>query len=423
MPTNSIRILNVGLQSATLGTRFLFIFFLAKYLDPQSVGYYGLFSAAIGYCLYFVGLDFYTYVTREILSTPNEIRGQMLKGQANLSAILYIVLLPLILLFLINSGWPGNLPFWFLPILLLEHFNQEMSRLLVALSEQITASVILFVRQGSWAVIAVGLLTWDESCRQLDVVIALWACAGVAAAFFGIMKLKRLKIGGWRVPVNWTWIKRGISVSAAFLFATLALRGMQTLDRYWLEALGGVEIVGAYVIFLGVAGSMLAFLDAGIFAYAYPALIKNHFNNETAAARAKIRQVLIQTLIFAGAFSLISWLVLPFLLEWIGNPVYQNASDLYPWLLLATVLNALSMVPHFALYAQGQDKPIIYSHVASFGMFVVATWLLTERFGTLAVPLGLNFAFGIILVWKSWAYWQLCKNQSASKRFSSISRI
>ncbi len=413
------RILNVALRSATLGTRFLFIFFLAKFLDPASVGYYGLFTATIGYALYFVGLDFYTYVTREILTAPNEQRGQMLKGQAVLSGFLYVALLPVALVFLSQTGWPGQLPWWFFPLLLLEHFNQEISRLMIALSQQISASVILFIRQGSWAVASVILLGLHPPSRNLDTVLALWAIAGVLAGAMGIWKLKTLNMGGWRSSVDWVWIRKGVAISGAFLLATLALRGVNTLDRYWLEALGGIDMVAAYVLLLGIAGTLMTFLDAGVLAYAYPSLIQLYAQHQHAQARAKVRQVLWQTAALSGAFALGSWLVLPYLLRWIGKPLYIEFTHLYPWLLLATVLNALAMAPHYALYAQGQDKPIIYSHSASLVFFVAATWMLSDRFGPMAVPLGFNVAFSLILFWKSLAYWLTCKAPTAHKPAAS----
>lgn len=415
MPTNSARMLNIGLRSITLGTRFLFIFFLAKYLDPASVGYYGIFAATVGYALYFVGLDFYTYVTREILNTPDDQRGRLLKGQAALSGVLYIALLPIALLFFHQVGWPGNLAWWFFPILLMEQFNQEMSRLLIALSEQISASVILFVRQGSWAIGVVALMTWDTQSRHLDAIMALWACAGAVAAVIGMWKLRQLKMGGWQARIDWRWVKKGIVVSAAFLVATLALRGVQTIDRYWLEALGGIEMVGAYVLLLGVASTLMVFLDAGVFAYTYPALIKHNHNGEHEAARAKVRKMLWQTVIFATAFGIISWLLLPYLLHWIGKPIYQQSLPWYPWLLTAMAINAISMVPHFALYARGIDKPIIYSHIGALVGFVVATWAFSHNHSALAVPIGLNVAFTLMLIWKTMAYWQLNKSEKIPK--------
>lgn len=412
MNSKSTRILNIALRSATLGTRFLFIFFLAKYLDPASVGYYGLFSATVGYALYFVGLDFYTYVTREILKTPNALRGRLLKNQMALSGLLYLALLPFALLFLQSAGWPRHLAWWFFPILLLEHFNQEMSRLLSALSEQITASLALFVRQGSWAVVIVALMTLEPNSRHLDTVMALWACAGVAAAAQGIWKIKQLQMGGWRSSIDWRWIKNGIAISIAFLVATLAVRGFQTIDRYWLEALGGIEIVGAYTLLIGVAGTLLTFLDAGVFAYAYPALITHSHRQEYNAVRVKVRKVFFQTLVLSVAFGVVSWLILPFLLDWIDKPAYKDALGLYPWLLMAMIINAVGLVPHYALYARGTDRPIIYSHFVALPVFVLATWACSQAYSILAVPIGLNIAFLVILIWKSIAYWQLNKADS-----------
>lgn len=404
MVTNQARLVNIGLRGATLGTRFLFIFFLAKYLDPVSVGYYGIFTVTVGYAMYFVGLDFYTYVSREIVKTPANQRGQLLKAQLALSGLLYLAFLPVGIWLLMQSGWPSYLLYWFIPILMLEHFNQEVSRLLIALSEQLTSSVILFIRQGSWAIAIIALMYLDSSTRNLNFVMALWAVAGIAAACTGIWKLKQLKTEGWQLPINWAWIKKGIAVSAAFLIATLALRGVQTFDRYWLEALGSIEMVGAYVLLIGIAGTMLTFLDAAVFAFAYPNLIRLHHENNPQEAQKQVKFLLWQTIALAGAFSVISWIALPYLLAWIGNPLYQESAHWYPWLLAAMTLNALSMVPHYALYARGQDKPIISSHMAALAVFFGTTALLSPTYSMQAVLIGLNAAFATILIWKSLIY-------------------
>ena len=407
MATNVARLLNVGLRFANLGTRFLFIFFLAKYLDPASVGYYGIFAATVGYCLYFVGFDFYTYVTREILRTPMELRGRLLMGQVRLSGALYLIFLPLAVALLNQTDWPGHLVFWFLPILVLEHFNLEIYRFLITISEQLTATTILLAQQGSWAVVMVALMVVEPGSRNLDVVMALWACAGGIAAALGFRKVRKLRMGGWRQPTDWAWIKKGINVSGILLVATLALRGIHTLDRYWLEALVDIELVAAYVLLLGVASTLLVFLDAGVFAFAYPALIKCHHEKQHDAARNKVRKMLMQTIFLSATFAVISWFILPLLLDWINNPVYSNAVGLYPWLLLAVIINGVGLVPHYALYAKGNDRPIIQGHMAALLTFVVATWLFSTTYPTLAVPIGINFAFLVILVWKTIAYLRL----------------
>lgn len=407
--------MNVGLRSLTLGVRFLFIFFLARYLDPSKVGYYGLFTATIGYCLYIVGVDFYIYATRELLKTPKEERGALLKAQAGLSLVLYMALIPIALGALGQAGWPDGLMWWFFPILLFEYVSQEIYRLLIVFSRQLTASIILFIRQGSWGIAAVIVMTLEPASRTLDVVMTLWACAGLIATGSGVFVLLRMRMGGWRHSIDWAWVRKGIGVSIVFLIATLALRGIQTIDRYWLEALGGIELVAAYVLFMGVAGTLLALLDASVFAYTYPALISHNHRREHETARRKLRTMLIYTLCACAAFGLVSWLLMPLLLDWIGNPVYRDALPLYPWILMAMILNAVGMVPHYGLYARGLDRPIIQSHIAALPAFVLSVWLFSASQTELAVPLGLNVSFALILVWKTVAY-LLANNAQGANR-------
>jgi hypothetical protein len=68
-------------------------------------------------------------------------------------------------------------------------------------------------------------------------------------------------------------------------------------------------------------------------------------------------------------------------------------------------INALGTVPHFALYAIRRDRPIICSHLAALPAFIVVTWVSTKVLPVsqelFAVPLGLNAAFLLILLWKS----------------------
>lgn len=382
------------------------------------MGYYGLFTAAVGYSLYFVGLDFYTYAARELLKAPSEQRGRLLKGQAALSGLLYFLFFPVAFVLLQYADWPEYFIFWFFPILVLEHFNQEISRLLIVLSEPLAASVVLFIRQGSWALVIVAIMALDPSSRHLQIVMIVWAVAGLVAAAAGVWKVQKLRMGGWRHALDWHWVRRGIAVSAAFLLATLALRGIQTFDRYWLEALDGIEIVAAYVLYFGVASTLLTFLEAGLFAFTYPALIQLHHDHKTDVAHAKVRKMLGLTILFSGGFALVSWLLLPYLLLWINNPVYTNAINLYPLLLLAMIVNAISMVPHYALYARGHDRPIIYSHIAALIVFVLATWAFSTYFSAMAVPIGLNCSFAVILAWKGFSYVQLRKADNIPKSAS-----
>lgn len=401
------RLVNVILRGMTLVSKFLLIFFLARFLEPAELGLYGLLAATIGYSLYLLGFDFYIFTTREILKRDRDEWGGLLKNQSVLSFILYAIFLPLLTLVFVQGLLPWSVAGWFFVLLVLEHITQELGRLLVAISDQLIASVVLFLRSGIWAVGIAGLMLVEPEFRSLNVVLGAWALGGLLALCLGVWRLTQLRILGWRKRIDWRWIGKGIKIAIPFLLATLAIRGVFTLDRYWFQSLVSPEVLGAYVLFMGFCNALMSFLDAGVLAFSYPGLIRAYNHEDAPAFRAGMHKMLMQTLVLSLVFVVVAVLLIDPLLLWLNRPVYTEHQSLFYWLLLTMVLYALGMVPHFGLYAQGRDRPIIYSHVVSLLVFILATWLFSWRWPYMAVPFGLCVAFTLILLWKTLAFYWL----------------
>lgn len=415
MPKQSLtRFINIALRGITLASKFLLVFFLAKFLEPAELGLYGLLTVTIGYALYLLGVDFYTFTTREILKRKRHEWGGLLKDQGALSLVLYVIVLPLLSLIFIEGLLPWRVAGWFFILLVLEHLTQELGRLLIAISEQLLASVMLFLRSGIWAVIVTSLMFVRADTRDLDFVLGGWTLGSFAALLLGIYRLKQLNISGWHKQVDWHWIGKGLKVAIPFLVATLAIRGLFTVDRYWFADLASLEALGSYVLFMGISSALLSFLDAGVFAFIYPGLISAHHNKDAVSFRLKLRALLFQTLMLSGAFAIIALLIIDPLLIWLNKPLYLENQGLFPWTLLITLLYSLGMVPHYALYAQGLDRPIIHSHIASLLIFLPTTWLFSKHWPLQAVPLGLCVAFLLILLWKCVAFIRLTPAQYRS---------
>lgn len=395
------RVLNISLRGITLASRFLFIFFLAKYLAPNDLGLYGIFTATVGYALYFVGLDFYVYTTREIIKSEKSQWGAFLKNQAFVSFLLYIVLFVLLIFTVAGGKISLAQASWFILILILEHVNQEISRLLVAISKQTTASFLLFVRQGLWAILIVILMASKIIPATLNAIFIFWSVSGLLSLILGVCSLKKAKMGGWKSEIDYSWILKGIKVSGLFLIATLALRGLQTVDRYWMQYLNDLEVVGAYVLFIGMASTLMTFLDASVFSFSYPALIKLKNDGDKIAFRKHLKKMSITTVAITIAFVVISVLLMPFLLKWTEKPIFEKYLLVYYILLAATAMNALGMIFHYALYAIGKDKAIIASHIISLLVFFVTVLMLQNNHKITAVPAGITAAFTFILIFKS----------------------
>lgn len=412
MPKQSLtRFINIALRGITLASKFLLIFFLAKFLEPKELGLYGLMTVTISYALYLLGFDFYTFTTREILKRERHEWGGLLKDQGTLSIALYSIVLPLLSVIFIKGLLPWSVAGWFFVLLVLEHLTQEISRLLITISEQLLASLMLFLRSGIWAVIVTALMLFREDTRDLNMVLGAWTLGSLFALVLGVYRLKQLNISGWRKKIDWQWIGKGLKIAIPLLIATLALRGLFTVDRYWFADLASLQTLGAYVLFMGISSALVSFLDAGVFAFIYPGLISAYHNKDSAAFKLKLRGLLLQTLIFAGVFAIVALLIIDPLLTWLDKPLYLEHKDLFPWTLLITLLYSIGMIPHYALYAQGLDRPIIQSHIASFLIFFPVTWLLSRYWPLQAVPAGLCIAFLFILLWKCLAFVRLTPAQ------------
>lgn len=402
-----IRLTNLGLRGTTLVSKFLLIFMLARFLEPAELGLYGLLTVTISYGLYFLGFDFYIFTTREILKTEPSGRGQLLKSQVTLSLILYAIFLPLTIVLFGLELLPWWLLPWFMALLVLEHITQELNRLLVALQRQLVASWVLFFRAGAWCLAVVGIMFLNEPSQELTTVLIGWIAGSSIGMVIGVAVLWQIPMGGWLNAVDWVWLKKGLKIALPMLVATLALRGIYTLDRYWFEALAGLDVLGAYVLFIGMCTALLGFMDAGVFTFLYPAMISAHANNNAGEFRKKFRQLALQTVALTGLFSICAWLVVHPLLQWLDKPLYLERIDLFGWLLLATGLFVVGMIPHYGLYARGKDKALIVAHIAGFLVFLASTAALAPVVAELAVPFGLTAAFLFMLAWKSFQFYRL----------------
>ncbi|HGY9624960.1 lipopolysaccharide biosynthesis protein [Pseudomonas putida] len=404
---NFSQLINVGLRGLTLGSKFLLVFFLARFLEPAELGVYGLIVATISYSLYLLGFDFYTYTTRELLRSNPCQWGGFLKAQGALTLLLYSVFLPLLSLVFLKELLPLRVIWWFFALVVLEHLSQELGRLLVALSEQLYASLILFLRAGVWGIAVILVMYLDSDARSLDMVLGAWTFGSFAALLLGGLRIKYMNLSGWHKNIDWEWVVKGLKIAFSLLVATLAIRGVFTIDRYWVEYLLGLDVLGAYVLFMGICSALMSFLDAGVFSFLYPGMVSSFQKQDSASFRQGFSKLLSQTLIFSLLFVVAALILIEPLLVWLDKPLYSAQMVQFPWLLFATVLYAVGMVPHFALYAQGLDRPIIQSHILSLFVFAFACWIFSHVWAQIAVPLGLCASFLFILCWKSWSYFEL----------------
>lgn len=391
-------LINLSIRALTLLGKFILLFFMAKFLTLAEVGIYGLLVVLISYSLYAVGFDFYTYSTREIISLKKDEWGGVIKKQGQLILGSYLVVLPIIIIIcssFISAEW-----LIFLAVLIvLEHLNQEMMRLLIVDNKAVLANNLLFIRSGLWCYVVILLMFSHIIDANLSNVLLFWMVFNSVALFIGIFYFfQDIHFRNSKKLSN-QWLINGLKICLPLLFSTLIVRAITTLDRIWLEKLEGLEVIAVYALFVGLTNSLISFLETGVFSFIYPKLIAERDSPQN--FKNLIKKMTIQASILIAVISSGLSIFLPFLLKWVNKETYFAYYNIFYLILIANIFYCLSMIPHYILYAKSKDSKIVLSHIFSLIVFVISTLIIVYNQMPVAVAYGLLCTFVFMFFIKS----------------------
>lgn len=390
--------INIVVKGMTLLGKFFLLFYMVKELSPEEVGIYGITIVSISYAMYAVGLDFYTYSTRDLIQRPKNEWFFYIKKQIKLILVNYFFMLPIIF-FLVYDFVSPLLSFLVIVIIIFEHINQEAMRLLIADNRAFLASNILFVRSGFWCYITVVLMEYGWIDKNIISVLVLWLIFSIIALVLSIHYLKYIfTIKESVKKVKPRWLFSGLKVCIPILISTLMMRTITTIDRFWMEKLDGLELVGVYSFYFGIAGSLIAFLDSGVFSFYYPKLIAA--KNDFLEFKSLIRLMLYKTVVLTFLISFVLCLMVPYILKWIDKEIYISNTLMFYLVLVANIFYCISMIPHYILYAKNYDKAIVFSHVVSLFVFILFTIVLVEMAVSLAIVYSILISYLFLLLVK-----------------------
>ncbi|HDR2567268.1 TPA: hypothetical protein QCI18_004684, partial [Enterobacter ludwigii] len=254
-----MKIYNLLIRGATLASRFVLVIFIAKFLSTEELGAYSLFASSITYALFFVGMDFYTFSSREILSVDKSLWFAIIKNQYVFYLIFYLIAFPLIYGFFYFGFLPKQFVIWFYLILVAEHLAQESMRLLVVLNKAFLANIALFIRSGVWVYVVVLIMFFNIGMREINLILALWLLGSSMSVLLVIPELHRLrKLTPGVSKVDYAWMCKGVRIAVPLLIGTLALRSIYLVDRYSISYFGNLSLVGIYSFYSSFASALLA---------------------------------------------------------------------------------------------------------------------------------------------------------------------
>lgn len=397
-----MKIYNLLIRGATLASRFVLVIFIARFLTVEELGAYSLFAASISYALFFVGMDFYTFSSREILSVDKLKWFGIVKNQFSFYILFYCFSFPLIYCLFYFGFLPEKVVIWFYLILVAEHLSQESMRLLVVLNKAFVANISLFIRSGLWVYVAVTLMFFDVGLREVYVILTLWFVGSSLSVLFVIPEILRLRRSALATPqkIDYGWMWSGVKIAAPLLVGTLALRSLYIIDRYSLNYFSDLAAVGVYSFYSSFASALLAFVDAAVVMQIYPKIVRsvkdNDFENLREYKKKFIKSVSILSL---GLFCILPVGVY-FLLLWMGKTDYIHYFPLIGILMLSSIIYSFALLPHYELYAHNEDKKIISSSILAAIVGAITMPIGAYYCGVYGVAVGQVLAVIFLYIYK-----------------------
>lgn len=361
---------NLALRLLSMGAKFLLIAAITKQLGTETLGEYGLFTVAITILLYFIGFDFYTFSSREILGKEKSIQKILIRDQFIFHCLSYFIILPVIVLIYIYGIFPSEYIFIFVGVLIFEHLAQELYRIFVLLSQSLLANFLLFIRTGSWCYFAIFVWFFGFSeTYNLRFIYISWALSALLSIVISLYYLYK-QYGTFFVKekINWEWIKKGIYISFPFFIGTICYKIIEFSNRYIIDFYSDKKDVGIFVFFFSITNAVQVIIYTIVIMIFYPKMISLYNERKFIELRKLKKNFYIEVIAYSLLIGFILWLCVDLILLYMEkNELMEYKGILYVMLISSFFVN-LSYIPHYELYIKKYD--LVIRNITIFVMLI-----------------------------------------------------
>jgi O-antigen/teichoic acid export membrane protein len=396
------RFINLFLRATSMFAKFLIIVYIGKYLGADALGEYGLFFSTITIAIFFLGMDFYTFNTREIIKHEHNYRFKLIRDQWIFHLLNYIVILPLLLVVFFFDIIPYKYLFIFYLLLVLEHMSQELYRLYTTLGMPIFANILLFFRTSLWVYIITILWVYDmENIKNLYSIYVAWVIGAFISVVIGFIYLFKLyDKNDLKTKIDWQWVIKGFKISMPFFASTIAFKVIGFTDRYMIDYYMTKNDVGVYTFLSSIANTTQTIVFTVVIMVYYPKLIELYQKNKYIDFEIISRKFLLEVIIYSFAVIIIIIIIINPILIYM-NRVEFSQSITVLWILLfgALVIN-VSFVFHYILFAKQLDKVIRDITIIGAFLNVGLNIFMIKYYGLVGASISTVVSFCAILILK-----------------------
>lgn len=380
----------MGLRGLSLVAKFSLTLFIAKFIDLETLGIYGLIAGAAVIFPIVAGLGLIRVLSRNAVSQRLAEVTRMLRLYWGVQAAMY-ALVGVVGLGIGIYLHQFKLASIVLLIVFLEHVNGDLFVLLNHLLRPMLANVLMFFRTAAWIGVYMVLALVFPSFRELDVLLLFWAGGGLLAiAGFALMA----RDWPWLHPTSGgerrAWFFQHFNASRILYTNDIANAVAQYTDRYLVSLFMGLEFTGVYVLFWSIGNALSNLVDTGIIQISGPRLINAHAGRD-GSYWSVFRLLLIETLAISVVLAIVTGIVVKGAVPYLNQPLVADWIPVLWLILLGFVLRMTYEIQGTVFYSRSKDAFTLFS-----GLFVIALSMVANVL--LIPPFALNGAASAIIV-------------------------
>ena len=367
-PYNSSYGYGFSLRFITLLSKFIFLIYFSKTVEIEEIASYGLIIGFITVSLYMAGFEVYTITSRQFIKEPSKTNF-IVSNQFAMYFLGYIVALPF--LYISTTNFSPNIQFLCMMILVSEHINQELNRILIALNKILLAGINLFIRSGFWVYIFIFVNEFLFLCT-LKNILFIWLMCSLLALIIILVNIAKAKI---RIILDFDliWMKKVLYRAFPFLLSSISFQALMVYDRVSIQKLGQDTELAAYVFFMSLTMGIFSLYEATILTPNFRKIIID--GADTIILKKSIFKLFLMGIPFYIILTIFSFPFIEFLVGLTEKSALVSLSHWYYATSLVGLMLVLASTVTRGLYALEADYLISKINIFTFLIFVLAVFL------------------------------------------------
>jgi O-antigen/teichoic acid export membrane protein len=164
---------SAALRLVGLSFKLLLLVALTKFTQLEDVGIYGLVLGASVVFSHFAGLGVGINLNRRISVSKNiKFRRKIFQWQWKAFLLMYLAICVFsLLVYFFSDNWHLHILILILFICIAEHASSELTKLMLALHQQVLANVVLFCKTGAWIPFVIVAFLLSSKSRNIEFVL------------------------------------------------------------------------------------------------------------------------------------------------------------------------------------------------------------------------------------------------------------